>query len=275
MEADLAQAEIEGRPTGLHVSHPLTGDPVPVWVGNYVLMTYGEGAVMGVPAHDERDFKFAIKNGIPIRQVIDIDAAAKARLDTEIDAQRFDPGQWAAWYATKENVVCVNSGKYDGLDYAAAVTAIARDLQALGLGEKQVQWRLRDWGISRQLLLGLPDSADSLPRLWRRPRPGGTAAGAPAGGDWCLMAAAILWRRRRPSTWRWSCPGNAARRRGAKPTRWTPLWTRPGTFSAIRAPTTTTPWWMDGWTIGRLWINTSAGSSMPSCIFFIHDSGRG
>jgi len=142
MEAELAQMEKKGMPTGLFVQHPITGEAIPVWVGNYVLMGYGEGAVMGVPAHDERDYAFAHKYGLPIKAVI-----RHAKGDTV-------PEPWQPEYA--DYGVCINSGKYDGLDYAHAVDAIARDLKAQGLGDKQVQWRLRDWGISRQRYWGCP-----------------------------------------------------------------------------------------------------------------------
>jgi leucyl-tRNA synthetase len=142
-EAELATQEKKGVDTGFRVRHPLTGAQVPVWIGNYVLMSYGEGAVMGVPGHDERDFAFALKYGLPIAQVIDV------------ERRPYDKTQWQEWYAEKTGV-CVNSGKYDGLAYKAAVDAIARDLAAKGLGEKQVQWRLRDWGISRQRYWGCP-----------------------------------------------------------------------------------------------------------------------
>ncbi|GIK25177.1 MAG: leucine--tRNA ligase [Betaproteobacteria bacterium] len=144
MEADLATMEKKGMPTGIFVHHPLTNEKVEVWVGNYVLMGYGEGAVMAVPAHDERDFHFAKKYKLPIRQVIDV------------PGKPFSPDAWQEWYADKENGRCVNSGKYDGLGLAAAVDAIAADLKAKGLGDKQVTWRLRDWGISRQRYWGCP-----------------------------------------------------------------------------------------------------------------------
>jgi leucyl-tRNA synthetase len=143
MEADIATMEKKGMPTGINVTHPFTGEPIPVWVGNYVLMGYGEGAVMAVPAHDERDFHFARQYKLPIKPVIGI------------PGRTFSTDAWQEWYASKDGA-CVNSGKYDGLGYAAAVDAIAADLKAKGLGDKQVTWRLRDWGISRQRYWGCP-----------------------------------------------------------------------------------------------------------------------
>jgi len=143
-EADIATMEKKGIDTGLKVTHPLTGEQVPVWVGNYVLMGYGEGAVMAVPAHDERDFGFAKKYNLPIKQSI------------QVAGESFSIDVWAEWYGDKEKGVCVNSGKYDGLDHDAAVNAIAVDLAAKGLGEKKTQFRLRDWGISRQRYWGCP-----------------------------------------------------------------------------------------------------------------------
>ena len=143
-EAELATQEKKGQRTGFFVTHPLTGKLVEVWIGNYVLMSYGDGAVMGVPAHDERDFEFAKKYGLPIKQVTDVKGKAYS-----LDA-------WADWYGDKQKGVAINSGKYDGLAFKAAVNAVSADLAALGLGEKKTTWRLRDWGVSRQRYWGTP-----------------------------------------------------------------------------------------------------------------------
>ena len=144
MEADLATMEKKGMATGINVTHPLTGEQIPVWVANYVLMGYGEGAVMAVPAHDERDFEFALQHDLPIKQVI------------AVPDGEFSLDSWQDWYADKENGRCVNSGRYDGLDYKQATEAVAEQLRQKELGDKQVQWRLRDWGISRQRYWGCP-----------------------------------------------------------------------------------------------------------------------
>ncbi len=125
-------------PTGLFVTHPLTGQQVEVWVGNYVLMSYGDGAVMGVPAHDERDFAFAKKYNLPIQQVV------------AVDGETFSTDAWQEWYGDKQKCVCVNSGALDGLTHTQAVDQVAELVAAKGLGEKKTTWRLRDWGISRQ-----------------------------------------------------------------------------------------------------------------------------
>ena len=145
-EADMATMEKRGMDTGLTVTHPLTGAEIPVWVGNYVLMSYGEGAVMAVPAHDERDFHFAQQYGLPIRQVIAL----------KDDSDSFDPSVWKDWYGDKTLGVLIHSGPYDGLDHKAAVDAIAQALSQKQLGEKKTQFRLRDWGVSRQRYWGCP-----------------------------------------------------------------------------------------------------------------------
>ncbi|MDB5924085.1 MAG: leucyl-tRNA synthetase [Betaproteobacteria bacterium] len=141
MEADIATAEKKGMPTGIYATHPLTGEQIEVWVGNYVLMGYGEGAVMAVPAHDQRDFEFATQYKLPIKPVI---RPKDGELHLPLESAFVDYG------------VCINSGKYDGLEYQQAVDAIAADLNAKNLGEKQVLFRLRDWGISRQRYWGCP-----------------------------------------------------------------------------------------------------------------------
>ena len=143
-EAELATQEKKGMATGLSVAHPLTGAPLAVWVGNYVLMSYGDGAVMGVPAHDERDFAFALKYGLAIQPVV------------SVGAQVFDASRWQDWYGDKGTGRAIHSGKYDGLAFKDCVEAVAADLAALGLGEKKTTWRLRDWGVSRQRYWGTP-----------------------------------------------------------------------------------------------------------------------
>jgi leucyl-tRNA synthetase len=141
MEAELATQEKKGVDTGLSVIHPLTGEKLPVWVANYVLMGYGEGAVMAVPAHDERDFEFATKYGLPIKAVI-------KPLDSDLPVPLLE--------AYVEHGITFDSGEFSGLGFQAAVDVIAAALEKKGLGEKKVHYRLRDWGISRQRYWGCP-----------------------------------------------------------------------------------------------------------------------
>ncbi len=185
-EAELATQEKKGERTGLFVSHPLTGEQVEVWVGNYVLMSYGDGAVMGVPAHDERDFAFALKYDLPIKQVVAFtasgsragpkaEAAGASGEDVELASespgapavsaspsptptpnQNFDAKKWQDWYGEKGTGIAINSAKYNGLTFKDCLNAVAADLAAKGLGEKKTTWRLRDWGVSRQRYWGTP-----------------------------------------------------------------------------------------------------------------------
>jgi leucyl-tRNA synthetase len=145
-EAELATQEKKGMPTGLFVAHPLTGEQVEVWVGNYVLMSYGDGAVMGVPAHDERDFAFALKYSLEIKPVVSFAGSSRV----------FDKTVWHDWYAEKGAGIAVHSGPFDGLSFKPCVDAVAGALMAKGLGEKKTTWRLRDWGVSRQRYWGTP-----------------------------------------------------------------------------------------------------------------------
>ena len=150
-EADLAKAEKIGMDTGLTVTHPLTGEEVPVWVANYVLMSYGSGAVMAVPAHDERDYEFAVKYDLPIKQVINVPDGYFDEL--KADAKANDSEVNLAY--TERNTL-VNSGEFDGLDFEQAFEAMLAKLEPKELAKKKIQYRLRDWGVSRQRYWGCP-----------------------------------------------------------------------------------------------------------------------
>ncbi|CAI8915533.1 MULTISPECIES: leucine--tRNA ligase [Pseudomonas] len=141
-EADVATQEKKGLPTGLFVEHPLTGEKLPVWVANYVLMHYGDGAVMAVPAHDERDFEFAHKYNLPVKSVVRTSSG-----DT-------NPAPWQDAYG--EHGTLINSGEFDGLDFTGAFDAMEVALIKKNLGASRTQFRLRDWGISRQRYWGCP-----------------------------------------------------------------------------------------------------------------------
>jgi leucyl-tRNA synthetase len=162
-EADVATAEKKGMPTGLFVTHPLNGEQLPVWVANYVLASYGEGAVMAVPAHDERDFEFANKLGLPIKQVFNstvtfTDDLKLQHPKSEYEYHYFDIKLWKDWYASKsaDEVLVSLEGKYCGMSHQEAFDAIASDLEAKNLGRRRTQFRLRDWGVSRQRYWGCP-----------------------------------------------------------------------------------------------------------------------
>lgn len=197
-EADMATAEKKGMDTGLFVLHPLTEQLLPVWVANYVLMGYGEGAVMAVPAHDERDFAFANQYQLPIKQVYqhkevvvlekalnqitiayDPDAYTplnqdeKNRLINQLDDIRFDDKVWRDWYASKDlNLLfTINSGRFNDLNYEQAFEAICNSLSKQNLGTRRTQYRLRDWGISRQRYWGCPIPIIHCPNCGEVPVP--------------------------------------------------------------------------------------------------------
>ena len=155
-EADLATMEKKGMATGLFAIHPLTGEKLPIWVANFVLMHYGTGAVMAVPAHDQRDFEFAQKYDLPIKQVI----APLAGEEIDLTKQAF-----------VEHGKLMNSAEFDGLDFDGAFNGIADKLEKLGVGKRQVNYRLRDWGVSRQRYWGAPIPMLTLPNGETVPAP--------------------------------------------------------------------------------------------------------
>ena len=218
-------------PTGLSVTHPLTGEPIDVWVGNYVLMGYGDGAVMGVPAHDERDFAFAQKYGLPIMQVMHVDGETLRLRRTGSD-----------WYGDKQRGVTINSDMLQRLRATRRrSTPSPHALRAEGPGREEDHLAPARLGHQPPALLGHADPDHPL----RRARRGAGAGEGPAGG----AAAGLRARRlRQPAeqarrisspAWPARC---AASRRGARPTRWTPSSTRPGTSCATATRRTTRPW---------------------------------
>ena len=160
-EADMAVMDKKGIATGLTATHPLSGESIPIWIANYVLMDYGSGAVMAVPAHDERDFAFANRYELPMTQVI----------ESRLDDSDFDSSQWQEWYSRKSDTQTINSAEFSGLDFNGAFNAITAKLSTLGKGEVKTNYRLRDWGVSRQRYWGSPIPMLSLPEGGEIPVP--------------------------------------------------------------------------------------------------------
>ena len=162
-EATMATMAKTGMALGVDAIHPISGEKVPVWVGNYVLMDYGSGAVMAVPAHDQRDWEFARQYGLEIKQVLKhkLESYSLERLekypdDTSHQYHSFSASMWKDWYADKNEVITVNSGEFDNLQFDASFDAIASALIVKGKGRVTTNFRLRDWGVSRQRYWGAP-----------------------------------------------------------------------------------------------------------------------
>ncbi|MBC7787554.1 MAG: leucine--tRNA ligase [Methylophilaceae bacterium] len=173
-EADVATAEKKGMDTGLFVTHPLNGEQLPVWVANYVLASYGEGAVMAVPAHDERDFEFATNYKLPIKPIYENTVwrtKEKSRPLEDYGYYEFEASKWKNWYSEKNEVITINSERYNDLFPKEAFDAISTDLNQRNLGKKRTQYRLRDWGVSRQRYWGCPIPIIHCPKCGEVPVP--------------------------------------------------------------------------------------------------------